>query len=89
MKEIKFNINHQVKVKVTDYGYEAWLEHENRFVMYSSTYPITTIEELKAKVDTDGYTTFQMWDMMAIFGPKMSMGFKIPIDTNVILLPEN
>lgn len=88
MEQIKFNINHQVKVKVTDYGYDVWLEYSNQFAKYSPTYPIITIEELKANQDEDGYTEFQMWDMMSIFGPKMKMGLKNPIDTNIILLPE-
>jgi len=88
MEQIKFNINDPVKVKVTEYGYEVWLEYSNQFVKYSPTYPVTTIEELKAKQDDDGYTEFQLWDMMSIFGSKMQMGFKNPIDTNIILLPE-
>ena len=88
MEQVKFNINHDVKVKVTDYGYEKWLEHENRFVQFSGTIKPTTLEELKSKADEDGYTKFQMWDMMSIFGSKMTMGFKNPIETNIILLPE-
>jgi hypothetical protein len=31
MEQVKFNINHNVKVKVTEYGYEKWLEHENKY----------------------------------------------------------
>jgi len=88
MEQIKFNINHSVKVKVTEYGYEVWLAHENKFVHFSGTIKPVTIEELKAKQDEDGYTKFQLWDMMSIFGSKMQMGFKNPIDTNIILLPE-
>lgn len=88
MEQIKFNINHSVKVKVTEYGYEVWLAHENKFVQFSGTIKSVTIEELKAKQDEDGYTKFQLWDMMSIFGPKMTMGFENPIDTNIILLPE-
>ena len=37
MEQIKFNINHSVKVKVTEYGYEVWLTHENKFVQFSGT----------------------------------------------------
>lgn len=88
MEQIKFNINHSVKVKVTEYGYEVWLTHENKFVQFSGTIKTVTIEELKAKQDEDGYTKFQLWDMMSIFGPKMTMGFENLIDTNIILLPE-
>ena len=61
MERIKFNINHDVKVKVTEYGYEVWLAHENKFVHFSGTIKPVTIEELKTRQDEDGYTEFQMW----------------------------
>jgi hypothetical protein len=85
MEQIKFNINNEVKVKITDIGYDIWLAYENKFTQYLPTYPITTIEELKAKADKDGYTEFQMWDMMSIFGSHMKMGFENPIETNIII----
>lgn len=88
MEEIKFNINDKVKVKITDMGYNIWLDWENQFIKFSSTIPVTTIEELKAKADKDGYTKFQMWDMMSIFGSHMNMGFENPIESNIILLSE-
>jgi len=88
MEQVKFNINHNVKVKVTDYGYETWMQHENKYVHFSGTIKPVTLEELKAKADNDGYTKFQMWDMMSIFGSKMKMGFENPINPNIILLPE-
>ena len=86
MEQIKFNINHSVKVKVTEYGYEVWLAHENKFVHFSGTIKSVTIEQLKAKQDQDPQTKFELWDMMSIFGPKMRMGFENPIDTNISLL---
>ena len=88
MEQIKFNINHSVKVKVTEYGYEVWLAHQNKFVHFSGTIKSVTIEELKAKQGEEGYTKFQLWDIMSIFVAKMTMGFENPIDTNIILLPE-
>ena len=90
MTEIKFNINHHVKVKVTEYGYEKWLEYVNQFVdEFPGSFKRRTIQELKSQEDEDGFVKFQAWDMMAIFGQYMSIGFKNPIDTNIIILTEN
>lgn len=87
MIEIKYNINHHVKVKITKYGYEKWLEYLNQFSdEFPGTFKRTTLEELKTKEDNDGWVKFQMWDMMSIFGQYMQVGFKNPIDTNIIIL---
>jgi len=89
MKEINFNLNWEVKVKVTELGYKQWLDHENRFCEFSAQIEEKELKHLKEKEDKDGYVTFQLWELMEIFGHHMRMGFSNPIDTNIILLPEN
>ena len=84
-----FNINHEVKVRVTEKGYQVWLEHSNQFVKYSSSAKSTTLEELKSKEDEGGWVEFQMWDMMNIFGRHMVMGFDNVIDPNILIDIEN
>lgn len=86
MEQINFNINHHVKVKLTNYGYSIWVEHHNKY----STKPLTveSILKLKDREDEDGYLDFQMHELMNIFGGKISMGNKLCFDTNIILLPE-
>ena len=86
MKPVNFNINHQVKVKLTNYGISVWAEHYNKY----STKPLTaeSILKLKDKEDENGYTNFQMHDLMSVFGDKISMGGKLCFDTNIVLLPE-
>jgi len=89
MKEINFNLNWEVKVKVTESGYKQWLDHENRFCEFSAQIEEKELKHLKEKEDGDGYVTFQLWELMEIFGHHMGIGFNNPIDTNIILLPEN
>lgn len=86
---INFNLNWSVKVKVTELGYKQWLDHENRFCEFSAQIEEKELKHLKEREDEDGYVTFQLWVLMEIFGRHMGMGFKNPIDTNIILLPEN
>ena len=86
MSEIKFNINHNVKVRLTNHGISVWAENCNKY----SRNPLTaeSILELKDRVDKDGYTKFQMHELMDIFGDKIYMGNKLCFDTDIILLPE-
>lgn len=86
---ITFNLNHSVKVKVTEYGYQVWKDHQNRFCEFSAQIEKTELVHLKEKEDKDGYVTFQLWVLMETFGSHMSMGFKNVIEPNIILLPEN
>jgi len=85
-KEIKFNINHYVKAKITEYGYSVWVDNYNKY----SSKPLNTesIIKLRNRADKDGYTSFQMHDFMNLFGEKTSMGSKMCFDTNIIIVPE-
>lgn len=62
------NINNRVKVKLTEYGKQAWkkkLKSEyNDFV-----YDITS-----ADIDKNEYKYFQLWELMNIFGEAMYCG---------------
>ncbi len=80
----KFNINDDLFVKLTDYGYDIWLKY--KYFNYKGI--TTTIEKLKEKEDEDGYVRFQAWCFMEIFGTRMGMGFEQIIENNIILLSE-
>lgn len=74
------NINDFVKVKLTEYGKDILREkHENLRKrlpkMWEYSGPI---------VDEEGYTKFQMWDLMKTFGPYMQLGNpQIPFETEI------
>jgi hypothetical protein len=86
-KEIKFNVNHYIKAKITEYGYSVWVDNYNKY----SSKPLNTesIIKLRNRADKDGYTSFQMHDFMSLFGEKTSMGGKMCFDTNIIIIPES
>tara|TARA_R110000796_G_scaffold242285_1_gene364314 strand:+ start:336 stop:599 length:264 start_codon:yes stop_codon:yes gene_type:complete len=85
-KEIKFNINHYVKAKITEHGYSVWADSYNKY----STKPLNTesIIKLRNRADKDGYTSFQMHNFMNVFGENTGMGSKMCFDTNIIIMPE-
>ncbi|UOR07172.1 hypothetical protein MUN82_08755 [Hymenobacter aerilatus] len=91
---VEFNLNNYMLVKVTEEGYKAWHERE---VVWRNRLPTTvskeirqvpTIEELKAKADANGYTKFQGWHFVQIFGPSTTLGTN-PFHATVLLKKED
>ena len=62
----KFNINDFIKVKLTSFGKDVYYhQYDDWNKKYNLVVPITPME---LKVDEDGFTEFQLWDFMNIFG---------------------
>lgn len=62
----QFNMNDFVKVKLTEFGEKVYAEHYKQY-------------ETKRKLtrDDNGYSEFQLWQLMNIFGSNMYNGNKI------------
>lgn len=61
----KININEYVKVKLTDYGKEIFY---HQFDEINSFYKCEKIKPHYPKVDKEGYTSFQLWHFMNLYG---------------------
>lgn len=69
----KFNINEHVKVKLTKEGIaELKRQHDE---LYSHFPKVERHKFIHPSVDSEGYTTFQMWDLMSQLGHMMQFGF--------------
>lgn len=81
---MKFNINFDVRVKLTDLGRTIHKKnHEDLFAPYGSKFPYTPpIETL------DGWSTWKLWDLMHEFGKHVYNGCKPPFETEIDI-PEN
>ena len=77
---MNFNVNHYVKVKLTEYGHEILKDRHDELRK-----GIKNIGEYKRKVDDEGYTRFQLWELMQKLGPYMKMGIKLPFETEIII----
>lgn len=76
---MQININDYVKVKLTDRGREILkTQHED----LRKQCPFLS-EEPSYKTDEDGWSQFQMWDLMVKFGPYIFMGCDLPFETTV------
>lgn len=93
MPEIKFNLNHYVKVKISKAGLLWWKEKDDAFwrnINARGGYPIEErikpIEWYEKKVGEDGYVKIQFWEFMKEFGEGIEFG-RLPLfDTDIIII---
>lgn len=62
---MKINLNDCIKVKLTDYGQQIYY---NMWVEINKSIGKNVIEPYYKKVDDNGYSEFQLWDFMNIYG---------------------
>lgn len=67
------NLNDYIKVKLTEYGRK----------IYRSSFVSLGLPEPRINVDKDGYTRFQIYDFINVFGEHMHMGCELPCETNI------
>lgn len=84
MKEFKFNMNNSVKVKLNDIG-RAELKRQ-----HDELYKDINInkEYTERNTDKDGYSSFQMHDLMYTFGHMMSITGDTPFENLSIKIAE-
>jgi hypothetical protein len=76
---MKFNINNTVRVKLTTEGIKRLKENHNEvFKDYKGKYPFHLPE-----IDKDGYTEFQLWNLMSEFGQYIHMGGSLLFETEI------
>lgn len=83
MKEIPFNLNEIVKVKLTDHGHEILKQQHDELNVMIHARGGKGFGEYQPKVDADGYTTFQLWSLMETFGPYIGMCKDEPFNINI------
>lgn len=81
---VLFNINDQVRVKLTEAGLALLrAQHEQMNIEWRRNDPF-----VPPKVDADGWTEYQLWDLMFTFGQEMHMGNfgRMPFETTIQLM---
>lgn len=78
------NFNDQVKVKLTDYGLSILRQERESINKRIRSMGGEGLGPYVPKTDEDGYTSFQIWDLMHRLGPYMSIGFKPPFEGDMI-----
>lgn len=78
---MKFNINHSVKVKLTDHG----RKHLKK--LHGELYKHRAFEKIPdykpPEEDEQGWSSWQLWDLMNRFGDVLSNGAPLPFETEI------
>ena len=87
-KEYKtFNINECIKVKLTQKGKLIYLEHQIEIQKRFNRDGIKIDVPLNVEVDNEGFSSFQLWRFMEIFGSHMYCGAEPVIEGPILYLP--
>jgi hypothetical protein len=79
---MRFNINNDVKVKLTDFGRKTHrANHDMAFMGWQRPPKYVPPTE-----DADGWSRWQMWNLMNEFGRVMVNGFKVPFETEIDII---
>lgn len=85
MREMLFNMNDSVKVRLTEYGRNFLnTEYEREFAGNITRFPYAEIP-----TDEEGYTQFQLWVLAKQFGHLMHNGAKLAFDTEIKIVLDN
>ena len=79
--EVTFSINDSVKVKLTKAGLD---ELEQRHKQLHHQVP-SVGDFIPPEVDEDGYSKFQLWDLMNTLGHTCRLGGKLGFETTIKL----
>lgn len=83
MGEVRFNINDEIKVKLTDKGKEILakeIAEGNKVARLDPDFVLSDYQE-----DEEGYIHPQLWDFMRIFGSHFFNGGPCYIENNEII----
>jgi hypothetical protein len=81
-----FNINYNVRVKLTEHGKQMLEQDHNEF--FRSIGRLEKFPYKPRQEDENGYVKFQLWELMKHLGMYCGLGREMPFDT-VILIDEN
>lgn len=83
--EISINVNHFVKIKLTDFGKEVYAHQNDELNKFIKSHGAPPLDPRKLDSDEEGYVRLQLWEFMNIFGDAMHMGSQPVIECNTML----
>lgn len=81
---MEFNINHKVRVKLTDYGRSLLMLNHIEF--WASVGKLPPYSYKPPAEDADGWSEWQLWELMKELGPHVGLGRHLPFETIVQLV---
>lgn len=81
---VVININEKVKVKLSDVGKDIYYHRFDAYNSMAKPIGIKLLEPTMPKVDADGYSCFQLWELMETYGPHIGMSRPVPFDCDIL-----
>jgi len=86
---IKFNINNNVRVKLTPRGHEVnKRQHEELFLSIGKPELIEKYPYAPPVEDEDGWSEWQLWHLMKTFGSSCGCGSDLVMSTEIEFITE-
>ena len=83
-KTITINLNDIVKVKLTNVGKDIYYHQNDELNEVIKRRGGRLLENRMPRVDEEGYTSFQLHDLMTLYGPHVAMWKQLPFETNML-----
>lgn len=83
---MKFNLNHDVRVKLTPFGIQKLEEDHNR-INASCNGALGPF--VPPQVDAEGWSKMQMWVVMNKLGPYFINGGPVPLETEIDIIEKH
>lgn len=84
--DFRVNFNDGVKVKLTEYGEQILKNRHEELNLHYLKRGVKDIGPYVSRADSEGYTSFQIWELMQKFGPYMSIAKPEPFKGEMIFL---
>lgn len=79
---MKSNINEDVQVQLTDHGRRIHREQHDEF---NKSFPHLKLKYTKPKEDNGGWSKWQLWHLMQVFGPHIHLTMDNPFNLTIQL----
>jgi hypothetical protein len=84
--EKSFNLNNQIKVKISEEGFKHWKQKDDTlFLTWNAGHHVKPLNWYTSKQDDNGYVSLQGWEFMQIFGDSLIPGKKPLFELEIIL----
>ncbi len=87
----KLNLNETIKVKLTDLGKDIYYHQHDALIEYMKSRGVCPLKPSFPAVDKDGYTKFQLWCFIELYGnhigmckPNVIEGLSIYVDDDAL-----
>ena len=84
--DFKFSMNDNVKIKLNDSGVAVLKARHDELNKMIHANGGKGLGEFSIKVDEEGYTRFQLWDLINTFGYLVGMGLESPFEIDMVFI---